>query len=98
MTSQKLWLAFLASCVVFQIASLTAVAQINVMPEDFSPNAQRALGSNADLLGQEVLTQGEPSFDHVVGALVREQLLLLGGERHARRLLADRDVDDAARQ
>lgn len=67
MTSQKLWLAFLASCVVFQIASLTAVAQINVMPEDFSPNAQRALGSNADLLGQEVLTQGEPSFDHVVG-------------------------------
>ncbi|MGH9470563.1 MAG: hypothetical protein ACRD1N_09495, partial [Terriglobia bacterium] len=40
-------------------------AQTNMMPWKFGPDAERALASNTDVLGQEVLAQGEPSVDRV---------------------------------
>lgn len=35
------------------------------MPWNFGPDAERALNSNTDVLGKEILAQGEPSFEQV---------------------------------
>lgn len=45
--------------------ALPLVAQVNVMPAHFGPDAQRALQSNSDVLGQDVLSKGGPSFRSV---------------------------------
>jgi hypothetical protein len=42
-----------------------SMSGLNVLPAKFGPNAQRALQANNDVLGQEVLIHGEPSFAHV---------------------------------
>ncbi len=41
------------------------VAQFRHTPVRLSPTGQRALNSQTDVLGQEVLAEGEPSFDKV---------------------------------
>jgi hypothetical protein len=42
-----------------------APCQDKVMPGQFGPDAARALKANTDVLGQEVLAAGEPSFSRV---------------------------------
>ncbi len=42
-----------------------ALGQTNMEPWKFGPDAERAMVSNTDVLGQEVLTEGEPSFNRV---------------------------------
>ena len=42
-----------------------AFCQTKMIPWEFDPNAARALRSGTDVLGQEVLASGEPSFDRV---------------------------------
>jgi hypothetical protein len=42
-----------------------AFCQDKMMPGEFDPDAARALQSNTDVLGEEVLASGEPSFSRV---------------------------------
>ena len=47
------------------LISSVAYCQLRMMPWEFDPGAERALKANTDLLGEEVLASGEPSFDGV---------------------------------
>jgi len=50
----------------FSLLSFSAAwCQDKMMPGDFSPDAERALRANTDVLGEEVLASGEPSFSRV---------------------------------
>jgi hypothetical protein len=50
-----------------------------MMPRQFGPDAERALKSNTDVLGEEVLASGEPSFsrvDHYFPAMKRPRVIV----------------------
>ena len=49
----------------FQFFSSVAFCQLKMMPWEFNPAAERALKANTDILGEEVLASGEPSFEGV---------------------------------
>lgn len=55
----------LLGCMVWLFSGSIVFCQTNMMPWKFGPNAERALEANTDVLGQEVLAQGEPSFARV---------------------------------
>jgi hypothetical protein len=44
-----------------------ALCQEKMMPGEFGPDVERALKSNTDVFGEEVLATGEPSFNRVAG-------------------------------
>lgn len=55
----------LVAFLVFLVTLSAAFSQDKMMPGEFGPDAARALKSNTDVLGEEVLAAGEPSFSRV---------------------------------
>jgi len=56
----------LAMVVLLYLLGISAAfSQDRLIPWDFDPTAARALKSSTDVLGEEVLAMGEPSFDRV---------------------------------
>ncbi len=49
----------------YLLVSAVAFCQLKMMPWEFDAGAERALKANTDLLGEEALASGEPSFDCV---------------------------------
>lgn len=64
----------------FSLLGLSTVfCQDKIMPAQFGPDAERALKSNTDVLGEEVLASGEPSFsrvDHYFPAMKRPRVIV----------------------
>ncbi len=56
---------FSAAVFAATVLCLTVSAQMRLVPMHVSPEGRRALNSLQDVLGQEVLMQGEPSFQKV---------------------------------
>ncbi|MFN7993026.1 MAG: hypothetical protein U0Q18_05470 [Bryobacteraceae bacterium] len=58
-------LLFIAVACISIAGSIPALAQMRLSPMRISPEGRRVLNSQTDVLGLEVLSQGEPSFDKV---------------------------------
>jgi hypothetical protein len=56
---------FIAGAFVALLCGVPALAQMRLSPMRISPEGRHALNSQTDVLGQEVLSHGEPSFDRV---------------------------------
>jgi hypothetical protein len=61
-----------------------AWCQDKMMPGEFGPDAERALRSNTDVLGEEVLASGEPSFNRVAGYFpaMKRPRVIVGVKEH----------------